>query len=307
MEIPTEMLVAQDTLTSMLQQFPLPGVLGIDIGLREDGAELTDELAIRIFLTDERDVPFELVQMTQAVEFPVVFVQRAFTPLADNGQYDPVVGGVTIRAAHGPLLLSNGAGTIGGIAEDLMFGGMVGVSCAHVVAESAEAVQQGDPIFQPDNRRIGSLYRWSDSTDTAVFTIDNAAFAQEIADIGSYAGMARANVGDLVRKRGRTTLLTTGKVSGVGFQPLGIGTPRNSFEIWSQGIFPPIFADYGDSGSIIVNEENKVVGILTQLAFEYSRIVTVGVPPSGGISVFATQMVGLPGVIGAAESVGITF
>lgn len=51
MEIPAEMLAAKAALEQSLPF--VPGVVGIDIGLREVGVSLTDELVIRAFVVDE--------------------------------------------------------------------------------------------------------------------------------------------------------------------------------------------------------------------------------------------------------------
>ena len=45
----------------------------------------------------------------------------------------------------------------------------------------------------------------------------------------------------------------------------------------------------------------------TQKGIEYGRIVTIGSPPDGAISGFATQMMTDGALIGAADSVGISF
>ncbi|MGE2712470.1 trypsin-like peptidase domain-containing protein [Mycolicibacterium litorale] len=313
MEVSAEMLHAKETLAAVLAAaLPfLPGVLGVDVGLRQEGAELTDELVIRVLVDDAAAVAGELGQFLGGIDFPVSIVERELTPLVDDGVYAPLLGGITIRAAHGLLLIPHGAGTLGGFAADTMFGGRVGVTCAHVIAESHQAgVMQGDPIFQPGtNRQVGRLFRWQASTDTAVFALDNGFGADtSIAEIGPVSGMARAKVGDLVRKRGRTTTLTLGVVSAIGLAPLGRGTPANSFEIYARDVSTaPIFCKPGDSGSLIVNEDDHVVGILTQKGIEYSRLVTFGSPPDGAVSGFATQMVTDGALIGAADSVGISF
>jgi hypothetical protein len=209
MEIPAEMLAAKAALEQSLPF--VPGVVGIDIGLREVGVSLTDELVIRVFVVDEQNVPFALQQLIASTPIPIVVVQRDFTPLADTGRYETIVGGISIAAGHGPLALQEGHGTLGGLAHDTMFPGpLVGVSCAHVIATSStEAVMQGDPVVQPEgsahnSRRVGQLLRWSDDLDVAVCSIDAVA-DMSVIDIGPYAGMAEAKVGDTVRKRGRTT------------------------------------------------------------------------------------------------------
>jgi hypothetical protein len=312
MDISPEMLTAKDVLAAVLgEALPfLPGVVGVDIGFRQDGVELTDEVVIRVLVTNENNVPSQLEALTSNNPFPVAIVQRQFTPLADNDTYDPVIGGGAVRAEHGGFL--SPGGTLGGIANDTMFGGQVGVSCAHVIASSTEPVNisQGDPIYQPGlSRKIGRLYHWQDDTDIAVFKLDDGiAFDWRITEVGVYSGMSRAKLGDPVRKRGKKTLLTTGRVSAVGLQPLGIGTPPNSFEIYTDNVTDqPIIADSGDSGSLVVNLFNQVVGILTQKGIEYSSIVTIGTPPPGAISGFATQMMTEGAVAGAADAVGISF
>jgi S1-C subfamily serine protease len=298
MDISPEMLAAKDALAAALQQVlpSLPGVIGVDVGSSEDGQEPTDDPAIRVLVSDTQNVPAGLAELIANTGFPVVVIQREMTPLVDNAPHTPLIGGISIRAAHGGALVMRGVGTLGGFATDTLFGsGLVGVSCAHVIAESTEEVHQGDPIFQPDgNRQIGRLHRFQPTTDTAVFVVDGVAAEQRIADIGTYSGMAPAKYKDPVTKRGRTTELTHGKVSGVGLQPLGIGTPANSFEITVTGT-DPIFCNPGDSGALIINANNQVVGILTQLGI------------ANGKTGFATQMATDGAIIGAAESVGISF
>lgn len=239
----------------------------------------------------------------------MAIVERELTPLIDNVAHDPMLGGISISSAHGGALIQAGVGTLGGFATDTLFGGVVGVSCAHVIAESDQEVHQGDPIFQPGaNRAVGRLFRFQTDTDIAVFAVDDGfAIDASIAEIGVVGGMARAEIDDLVRKRGRTTELTLGRVSGIGLAPLGRGTPANSFEIWARDINAPIFCKPGDSGSLIINQNDQVVGILTQKGIEFSRLVTIGSPPDGAIAGFATQMVTKDGLIGAADSVGISF
>ncbi|MEV0032390.1 trypsin-like peptidase domain-containing protein [Nocardia sp. NPDC050793] len=314
MDISPEMLAAKDALADALEPAMafLPGVLGVDVGFRQEGVELTDEVVIRVLVSDETDIPFQLAQLMAGVGFPVAVVRREFTPLAgpDNAPHNPVTGGVTIRAEHSGFLVQGG--TLGGIANDTMFGGQVGVTCAHVIASLSEEgeIRQGDPIFQPGiTRRIGALHRWQDATDIAVFTFDDGvARESKIAEIGGYSGMARAKVGDKMRKRGRTTLLTTGVVSATGLRPLGIKSPANSFEIYSDNVAQqPILVEHGDSGSLVVNENGQIVGIITQKGIEFSSIATIGVPPPGAISAFATQMASGDGFVGAADSVGISF
>lgn len=132
MEVPQEMLDATDALAAALQlALPTVRVLGVDVGLRQEGAEVTDELVIRVMVADIDQVPAALSDQIADVGFPVAIVEREMTPLIDNAAHGPMLGGITIRAVHGPPLIQHGAGTLGGFATETMFGGVVGVSCAH--------------------------------------------------------------------------------------------------------------------------------------------------------------------------------
>ncbi|MGW3381933.1 hypothetical protein ACWDCO_17310 [Streptomyces albogriseolus] len=308
MKIPLEMLAAKEALAETLERLMpiMPGVIAVDVGLREDDVELTDELVIRVFVSNQENIPAILQPLLADTPFPIAVVERDFEPLGDSGRYRPVVGGISIAAAHGAAAIQQGIGTLGGLARDILFpGSQVGVSCAHVIAESAEPVMQGDPIYQPEpgapgNQQIGALLRWSETTDIAICSTD-VPVDYSIVGIGAYSGMTEATVSDVIRKRGRSTDLTEGKVSGVGLRFLGSGTPANGFEVWSRGGVPPLFCDHGDSGSLLIDDDNSVIGLLMQGGLPLRRFVTWGSGLSGYISGIATQM------IPAANSVGITF
>jgi hypothetical protein len=303
MEIPPEMLAAKLALEDPLSQ--IPGVLGIDIGLREPEAEESD-LVIRIFVSDAAAPPPPLEGLLATVGFPVVIEQRDFDPIEDRGRYDPVVGGIEIGAVHEGL--QTGYGTLGGLASDTLFpGGQdVGVSCAHVIAGSRlnVAIVQGAPIVQPaagamNSRQIGRLYRWDEANDIAVFALDDGISAtRRIEQVGPCAGMAEARINDVVFKRGRTTDLTWGKVVSNHLRQFGRADPGTGFEVWRlPSNNPAIFCDHGDSGSLIVNQNHQVVGILAIGGIRPTW--RVGVP--GYASGIANQ------IIPAAASVGIAF
>lgn len=303
MDIPAEMLAAKAALEGPLSF--VPGVVGIDIGLREVNGDFTDELVIRIFVDDPANVPFQLQGLIAGTGFPVQITHRDFSPLADTARYETLFGGISIAAGHGPLWLQAGAGTLGGLAQDTMFPGpLVGVSCAHVIAESAtESTQQGDPIFQPEGgqpnfRQIGQLLRWSEHVDCAVFAPSPGMPAQtRVEEVGPIAGMAEAKIDDLVFKRGRTTRLTWGRVTGKGLVLFHRNRGANGIEVTSHAANPPIFCDHGDSGSLVINQQYQVVGLL----FRAGRTPTWGVGVPGYVSGFAVD------IQAAAAAVGFAF
>ena len=87
--------------------------------------------------------------------------------------------------------------------------------------------------------------------------------SDEILGIGNPQGFAEVAEGDKVKKSGRTTEVTTGVVQNVnGIVRVDYGGGRmavftNQLLITGEGMSAP-----GDSGSIILNEDNKVVGLL---------------------------------------------
>jgi hypothetical protein len=86
MDVPEEMLNAKDVLAAVLSAaLPfLPGVQGVDVGLRQDGVERTDELVIRVLVADADAVPAGLDEQIAAIGFPVAIVEREMTLLVDG-------------------------------------------------------------------------------------------------------------------------------------------------------------------------------------------------------------------------------
>lgn len=106
--------------------------------------------------------------------------------------------------------------------------------------------------------------------DAAVARLDNSRrYTCGVQDIGAIAGTAAPELGMAVRKRGRSTGLTYGTIHGldrtvqVPFAH-GVGTIifRNQVEIYPDTTRNSLFADQGDSGSVIVNDAGQVVALL---------------------------------------------
>jgi hypothetical protein len=76
----------------------------------------------------------------------------------------------------------------------------------------------------------------------------------DVVGVGTLTGVAQAVCFEAVKKRGRTTELTTGQVVDVIFE--------NSQILVHPTGGSPKFAERGDSGSVIVNAANKVIGLL---------------------------------------------
>lgn len=222
--------------------------------------------------------------------------------LPDTEPHRPVVGGTSVGAARFVTSLSGfPAGTLGAVGQTTQTPTpiTVGLSNHHVLAVDGNR-DFGQEIIQPEpgvlgrfpGDRICSLISWdfpeivfSGSADAAICSIE-VDTAAEILDVGAVAGTTSEFSGMLVRKRGRTTGLTFGIVTTDNSHPSTRGTYMSryshlppvsnpvtgrptvmrqltgQFQVkvdFPQSVF---FSDQGDSGSVILDSENNIVGLL---------------------------------------------
>ncbi|MBN1560909.1 hypothetical protein JW998_11705 [candidate division KSB1 bacterium] len=99
--------------------------------------------------------------------------------------------------------------------------------------------------------------------------VNNEIIEDQILKIGAVSGTAEAAIGMTVKKSGRTTGYTEGVINTLDATvEVSYGSTTAIFE---QQIFTNYMSDPGDSGSLIVSEDNKAVGLL----FAGSSTVTV--------------------------------
>ncbi len=149
----------------------------------------------------------------------------------------------------------------------------------HVLANSNSA-NQGDPIYQPgphdgggSGSTIANLSSWvplvggTNFVDAALAEPYNNSVDPEILDIGPLRGVSDPVLDSPVRKSGRTTGLTagilrfTGAYLQVNYGSLGNLRFDDQMVIESANASTP-FSSGGDSGSIIVDDADGVVGLL---------------------------------------------
>jgi hypothetical protein len=265
-----------------------PGVTGVDIGYKEVGGQPTDVLAIRVLVAEKHDVdPAEAIP-SEIAGYPTDVIERRFelhvlsvpeaalVLQADSGTYDPIVGGISIgpcRSPQGRVL----AGTLGCLVLDVATSRPMLLSNFHVMAVD-NASAPGDTMAQPSRvdggtcprSVVGTLARSSlgGSVDAAVAWVTQRGVTCQVADIGTLAGPTAASLGMAVRKRGRTTRLTFGTVDTVDLSiTLDYGDGIGSRTLTRQvGIRPNVsqsarFGSGGDSGSVVVDGANHVVGL----------------------------------------------
>jgi hypothetical protein len=262
-------------------------VVGVGLARKVVGGRQTDEPCVVVFV--ERKLPNG--QIHEKDRIPPT-IERMRTDVVESGKivaqqsrtirWRPAPGGVSI----GHFRIT--AGTLGVVAR--RSGARVILSNNHVLANS-NAASIGDPILQPGPYdggtaadRIGSLEAfvpivfdgfldWLLSLfgiSRPVRNVVDAAVARpasdgdvsdEILEIGTVSGTASADIGLRVRKSGRTTGLTEGRVTAIA------ATVRVSYGLtrvarFRDQIVTTAISQGGDSGSLVVDTGNRAVGLL---------------------------------------------
>lgn len=185
----------------------------------------------------------------------------------------PVTPGASIGHAN------TRGGTLGAVVRDRKSGEILMLSNNHVLANCSNGrdglAEVGDPVFQPsltDGGRytdiVGRLYRFvplyleqPNIVDAAVARFLSPALADgRMKGIGRIAGVASGKKGMKIKKLGKATGVTLGEIIEEGF----------SVKIYFQGreylfcdqLLARIPCKGGDSGSIVLDSDNRAVGLL---------------------------------------------
>lgn len=218
-------------------------------------------------------------------------IGEIYAQLADPTCYANPPGGCSV--GH----INIGTGTLGCLVRSDV-GEQYILSNNHVLANSNQA-QIGDHVVQPGpldggthsasehpsptcqatDKCVAELADFEqieftgrpNSMDAAIAREINGgrAFDPTIRQIGRVSGTTKAARKMIVRKRGRTTLLTAGEVKSIAANirvnyrppPAPPLYARFDRQISIEGT-PPPFSDRGDSGSLILDEERRAVGLL---------------------------------------------
>lgn len=119
--------------------------------------------------------------------------------------------------------------------------------------------------------RIGTKSLQVNTVDCAVSRpLDDDDILEDILDIGKPTGFGEANINDAIKKRGRTSKLTQGTVLDTsGVARVNYGSGRTA--VFEDQIITTAIAEPGDSGSLVLNEKNEIVGLL----FGGSDVMTI--------------------------------
>jgi hypothetical protein len=229
---------------------------------------------VRIYIESEKDLLLLPSEVSIAgISRPVKgIVSGRFYALQDRTvKWRPAPSGISV--GHKNIT----AGTLGCIVRDRTTGRRVILSNNHVLAYSNQA-SIGDEILQPGKYDGGTLedtiarltrfveIKEPPSTnlvDTAIATpLSDDLVIDEILDIGKLVGVVEAREGMGVKKSGRTTGLTSGKVFDTlaTVKVYGYPFPEEYAIFEDQLIADPIMKG-GDSGSVWVSGDNRIMGL----------------------------------------------
>jgi hypothetical protein len=272
-----------------------PGVNAVDVGFKYVKGKQTDQVAIRVHVASKK--PMSRVAKGEQIPdeidgFPTDVIERTYVPQqlsnrmaveditlqADTTTYRPVKGGISIgpcRAVGGFVF----AGTLGAIVKDNASGDPMMLSNFHVMCVD-DGWNVGDDMTQPSRVDTGScpadtVGQLNRATLSAAVDGAVASFASgightcEIEEVGAVAGTNTATLSMPVRKRGRTTGLTHGTVESISLSVnidygdgIGVRTLTNQVGVAPDTAQNAKFSDHGDSGSVIVDNDRKVVALL---------------------------------------------
>jgi hypothetical protein len=268
------------------------GVTGVDIGYKYKAGKRTKQVVIRVYVSQKQADISKSQKIPKTIRGVKTDIIECHAKLhADDAQYTQIIGGISFGQSEkfkqiqpdGRTVYISEQGTLGAIVRDNLTEKPMFLTNHHVTKVMISEEQErggkvGDIFDQPNllnndgkpfpNATIGKLARFAINTlvDGAVIEYQSSRpFTEEILGIGKIVGTAKATLGMKVRKRGRTTELTYGIIDGIDVTTSVQGTNivfQNQLVIVPDKTKNAVFSNSGDSGSLIVNEENKAVGLL---------------------------------------------
>jgi len=270
------LLENRERILSALKKYP--NVVSVGVGLKETNDEITSTLCYRIYVGEKKSIDeledFEKIPrvidgfVTDVISYGVIHEAADLNPVR------PLKGGIQIK--NDSYQVDNdrrGVGTLGCLAipnEDVTR--IVALTCAHVAFLNSESPRDSSPnIGQPQKHvcccccvknLIGSVDKVGQTLDCAsialhddiIEEIKTNGIINEVQGLGYIIGRQAATVGLRVMKVGAGTGLTIGQVVDIHF---------DDGQILVAPAIPYVtFAGFGDSGSIVVDENYHAVGLL---------------------------------------------
>lgn len=256
----------------------LPNVNGVGIGYKVTNGIDTGILCLKVFV--EKKVDENTLQKDERIP---KFYNGIMTDVYEAGKIEALANTTKVRPAPGGVSIGvAGTGTVGTLGCLVSKGAGTGLktyvlSNNHVIALSNTApigsliLQQGqgdgganpgDGIANLSNFIPVNYSGGNNTVDCAIAEVINTSLVTpSIITIGNITGIAAAVINDFVQKSGRTTGYTTGTItavnvtSNVNFGSFGTAT-------FIHQIAATKMSDPGDSGSIVLDNQNRVIGLL---------------------------------------------
>jgi len=271
-----------------------PGVVGVDIGEKTTGGHPTGRAAIVVYVGVKHHSQRFAIPVRYG-DVPTDVVEDSFLPhralawsdgVHGAERHTCVVGGIgvgpcrVIRFVPPDVPVPGDysvVGTLGALVTPRSASPRVMALTSFHVACVDDAWAVGDGMAHPSlvdgghpwDDRIGTLARaaLSGSVDGAALLLGSHLDCRaEVVDLGPVRGRASAVVGTAVRKRGRTTGLTEAVVVSTDASvsldfgnDLGVRTLRNQVRV--EAAPGGRFGDHGDSGAVLLDDTNHVVGL----------------------------------------------
>lgn len=263
------------------------GVQGLGVAYKTTKGKKTKQLSLKVYV--EKKQPKSRCNKSELVPKTVsVAAGKLPTDVVEIGKMSLQMNTGRGRPAQPGLGLGHGSVQVGTFGCLVMRRGSERLhilSNAHVLADQGLA-QLGDPILQPaagdgglvGSDRLAQLSDWvpmqfstssfPNLVDAAIAQVRKSAVRSDILDIGLPAGIAWVRIGSEVKKSGRTSGFTMGQVIDSNFRVSFLyknpsSSPPGQFA--RAGLQDQVlctrYSDVGDSGSAVLNRDNRVVGL----------------------------------------------
>jgi endonuclease G len=285
---PEDMVHAQQVLASVRENWlQRPGVTAVDLGFKWSHGQMTDELAIRVHVSEKKPfselseeelfpkeiegIPIDVIEATYGVQLvPEGDLQLEGAVDGREQRFDPIPLGVSIGNKH------TTAGTLGAKVVDVDTGQEMILSNWHVMVGTADP-EPDLPIWQPgrldrgrDSDTIANLSRHVlGPYDAAVSALNGSRNVEtQTLEGAPITDVTEPMLGMFIWKSGRTTGRTEGFIDGVQMSlsiqySVGVRPLQNVFRVVPRpGAGNVEISQGGDSGSIWVDETSgKGVGL----------------------------------------------
>jgi hypothetical protein len=246
----------------------------VGVGLKQTRGEFLDQVALFVYVPKKK--PVDAVAEAEVVPpefggYVTDVVEAQPMLIDDNARHPTLLGGVQISREHtiADGIFAPRVGTLGAVVRNRGTGRHQLLTCAHVVKLTGVNVyqpgQQSATAFSDIVGTVSALRHESGPQflDCAVIELNGSRSAETaIQDVGPVQGVALQPpaLGEVVKKRGARTLLTHGFV--VRHIATSFAPAVDQFEISGAIPLVTVFAGGGDSGSVVLNASNQVVGLL---------------------------------------------